>query len=89
MISLNIEDTDIAPTQSDAFFQSLVERKISPLYSLSIGDNDLSSVNPESFAAALQNVTIVNINATSMTKDQAEAPFKMFLMKKSSLKELN
>eukprot|EP00092_Neocalanus_flemingeri_P034686 GFUD01037737.1.p1 GENE.GFUD01037737.1~~GFUD01037737.1.p1 ORF type:complete len:476 (-),score=87.05 GFUD01037737.1:267-1694(-) len=87
LISLNIEDTDISPAQSEAFFQSLKENRGKQLTFLSIGHNDLSSVPPEIFAGALKNITKVNINATGITPDQAEALFTVILVN-SSLKEL-
>ena len=89
LTSLNIEDTDITSFQSEAFFQNLKENGGNQLKYVAIGHNDLSSVDPQTFAGALKNIAKVNINATSITKDQVEALFKEILIKSSSLKELN
>ena len=88
LTSLNIEDSDITSAQTETFFQNLKENTGNELKDVSIGHNDLSSVDPETFAGALKHIAKVNINATSITKDQTEELFRAILMK-SALKQLN
>jgi len=88
LTSLNIEDTDISTKQLESFFLMLKEKQTNKLLYLSLGHNDLSLVEPELFAGALRTVAKVNINATSITKDQAECLFQAIL-RKSALEELN
>jgi len=88
LTSLNIEDTDISAAQLETFFQSLGDQSLRQMTEVSIGHNDLSTVDPNIFAAALNKIAKVNINATSITKEQVEELFKAILMK-SSLKQLN
>lgn len=88
LTSLNIEDTDISAPQLETFFQSLQDQSWRQLAEVSIGHNDLSTVDSNIFASALNNIAKVNVNATSITKDQVEELFKAILMK-SFLKQLN
>ena len=76
---VNLKNTKLKHEQTAAIFNKMANT-VTELVELDIGENDLSEIEPELLAKAVNKVKLVNISLCSLNSKQVEAVFEQALV---------